>query len=102
MNSASLSSPTCAGLPANAAVLAIATPLIADAHQIDKTLIVAKPMRNFHKVGVLVADNDRLGMLQHGVDVLHHEPGDMRNPVEDEIAICAHQRSNIHVLVVDA
>jgi len=64
------------GLPTDAAIVCHSAPLIADADQIDEPLIIAQPLRHFFKIGIPVADNDGLGVLQNEIHVCIMRSGD--------------------------
>src|ERR1035437_5561276 len=74
-------------LPADAIVLALLTHAIVNAHKIDYDLVVPHTRRHLFEFRVLVADHNRLGVLEDAVNAIHHEAGNMRDPVQKEIFV---------------
>src|SRR5205085_1596741 len=58
--------------------------------------------RHLGELGRTVADDDGLGMREHVVDGGHHEPRDVRNLVQDVVAVRAVQAGEAHAAVVHA
>src|SRR5215469_16237969 len=54
------------------------------------------------EVRISVADHDCLAVLQHWVDVADHQPGNVRDAIQNEIPVGAYQFGYLHVLVIDA
>jgi len=58
-------------------------------------------MKHALKIRVFVADNDRLGMIENRVYIINHEPRYVRDAVQDEVTVRAHQAGNVDVFIVD-
>ena len=61
-----------------------------------------EPLRHRFEIRILVSYHDGLGVIEHRVNIADHELRYVRNVVENEIPVRAHQAGNIHVLIVDA
>ena len=88
-----------ASLPANTVVLATFAPAVCDPDEIHKMLAWLQTVNNACKFRVFVTDHDGLCMIQYCVDSIHHEPGNVRNTVQDEVAVGADQASHFYVAV---
>src|SRR6202020_300404 len=88
-------------LPTDTIVLAVA-PAIGDTDKIHEMLTWLQTLHNACKFRVFIANHHGLCMIQHCVDSIHHQPRDVWNTVEDEVAVCANQAGHVHVLVEDA
>ena len=51
------------------------------------------------EVRISVADHDRLAVLQHCVDVADHQPGNVRDAIQNEIPVCANQLGHIYTFL---
>ncbi|MGA7223349.1 MAG: hypothetical protein WA603_08590 [Candidatus Acidiferrales bacterium] len=63
-------------------------------------LTVVQPFRDGFKRWILVADHDGLGMLQDRIDTVDHEPGYLRNVIEDEISIGSDQAGQLFLSII--
>src|SRR4051812_14738046 len=75
--------------PADAFVYPGDTARVADADEIDAALPRAKQPRHFAEFRCAVADDDGLRVRQHIRNLGHHQPRDVRNLVQDVVAVCA-------------
>src|SRR5271155_3679134 len=89
-------------LPADTVILAIFAPAICNSDKIYQTLILAQALEDDGKLGILIANDHGLRVFENRVDVLDHEPRNVRNAVEDEVAIGPDQAGHLHVLVKNA
>src|SRR5690348_10316241 len=99
-----ITSPSCSAgcLPANAVIVAIVAPVVADADEIDDRLSIAQFAGNLSEVRIVIADNNCLRMVENGVDVINHEARYMRDPVQDKIAIGTYQARHSDIIIVDS
>jgi hypothetical protein len=72
-------------------ILAIFAPAISDSYEIHQNLAVAQPLSHAPEVRILVADHDRLSVIQNRIDTVDHESGYLQNAVEDEVPISANE-----------
>src|SRR5215831_2900469 len=77
--------------PADALVVPIVTPTIADPHEIDQALSSPELIWNATELGVFVADNDGLGVVENRSNPIYHQSRNMRDAVQDEISVCTNQ-----------
>src|ERR1700680_2665171 len=73
---------------------------IADAYEIDDGLAFAQAPGHVTELRRRVADDDGAGMRQDLIDARHHQPGDMRDVIEDVVPVGPVDARGAHVLVV--
>src|SRR6516162_438107 len=88
--------------PRDAVIVAIHAPSFDDPDKIYELLAGLQALRNFLELRVLVTDDDGLSVSEDRVDVMHHQFRNVRDTVEDEIAVGTNQAGDVHILVVDA
>src|SRR5947208_17000506 len=76
-------------LPADSVVQALDALGVGDAHQVHDRLPGSKQLRHLAEFGRPVADHDRAGMVEHLLDVVHHQLRDVRDLVQDVLAVGA-------------
>ncbi len=54
------------------------------------------------KLRILITNHNSLGVIENAIYVVHHEAGNVRNAVEDEVPIRANQACHIHAFVKNA
>src|SRR5271170_5175681 len=62
-------------------------------------LTVVQPFEDLLERRILVADHDGLGMIQNRIDTVDHEPGYVRNMIEDEVSIGANQAGQVYIFI---
>src|ERR1051325_5619664 len=72
-----------------------------DAHEVDQRLTVAQSFRDAPELTIVRADDDRIGKREHLIDRLHHQARNMRDAVQNIIAIRADQLRELDVFVVE-
>jgi len=83
-------------------VIVVAAELVGGACEVDDGLVRSGVLHRRAELGRTVSEDERFGERHHFVHSRNHQTGDVRNHVEDVVAVRAGQRSHVHVSVVES
>src|SRR5579864_551006 len=73
-----------------------------DSNEIDHSLAVTQTLEYAAKIRIVVSDHNRFRMLENRIDTVDHQPGYVRNAIEDEIPIGTNETGQVHILIENA
>jgi len=88
--------------PADAIILAILASRVGNPNEIHYALMSAQALEHAMKVGVIIANHDRLRVIKNCIDILDHEFRNMRNMIQDEVPVCSDQASYTNIFVINS